>query len=89
MTQGEPVQRSDEAIGLEIEHPGLDREAIAAWPISIGGNAAVRMIHLTRIGSGRKQKFAPGSMPPHHIHKEVRDVTKYDAGIHHQPETPL
>jgi hypothetical protein len=28
LTQGEPVHRSDEATGFEIEHPGLAREAI-------------------------------------------------------------
>ena len=28
LTQGEHVHRSDEATGFEIEHPGLDREAI-------------------------------------------------------------
>jgi hypothetical protein len=28
LTQGEPGHRSDEATGNEIEHPGLDREAI-------------------------------------------------------------
>jgi len=28
VTQGEHVHRSDEATDLEIEHPGLDREAI-------------------------------------------------------------
>jgi len=28
LTQGESGHRSDDAPGLEIEHPGLDREAI-------------------------------------------------------------
>jgi len=28
LTQGEPGHRSEEATGNEIEHPGLDREAI-------------------------------------------------------------
>jgi hypothetical protein len=87
LTQGEPVHRSDEATGLETEHPGLDRDAIGRLAYFYWEERGCPNDSPDEIGSGQKQKFAACSMPPHHIDKEVRDVTKYDARIYHQPDT--
>jgi len=47
------------------------------------------MIHLTRTGSGQSRISPPRRCLPHQTDKEVRHVTKYDARIHHQPDTPI
>ena len=70
-TQGQDAHsepESSQAEGMKRPASPLNRPSIKKpspfWPIIIGRRAAVRMIHLTRTGSGQKQNCAAGSLPP-------------------------
>ena len=67
-TARESGHRSDEATDLGIENRMLDQEAIARLAYFYWEERDCPMTHLTRTGSGQKQNFATGSLPPHHIH---------------------